>query len=121
MSIEEIIMREEMFAPNLLDFPFGETEERLAAVGISMPEFRTFDPADPVASIKFSVDSRMFYSDDTDLQSEKPYDIYQDLKSKGFDVEVHQSALDSGQIGGIDGMWSVESERKGFRTAMIGP
>jgi len=121
MSIEEIIMREEMFSPKPLDFPFGESESRLKAVGISMPEFRTFDPVDPVAFLKFSVDSRMFYSDHTVLQSEKPYDIYQDLKEKGFDVEVHQSALDSGQIGGIEGMWSVESEHKGFHTVMIGP
>jgi hypothetical protein len=121
MSIEEIIMREEMFAPNPLDFPFEETEARLKAVGISMPEFRTFDPVDPVAFLKYSEEDKVFYSDETTLESEKPYDIYKELKEAGFDVEVHQSALDSGQIGGIEGMWSVESERKGFHTLMLGP
>lgn len=121
MSIEEIIMREDMFAAKELDFPFEETEERLKAVGISMPEFRTFDPVDPVARIRYSEHNNLFYSNHSDIQSLKPYDVYQDLKEKGFDVEIHQSALDSGQIGGIDGMWSVESEHKGYRIAMIGP
>lgn len=123
MSIEEIIMREDMFSPKPLDFPFGETEARLKAVGIEMPEFRTFDPVDPVAFVHFSVDSRMFYSGDSDIKSEYAYDIYQDLRKKGFDVDMHQSALDSGLIedslGG--GMWSVKSKREGFHTVMIGP
>jgi hypothetical protein len=121
MSIEEIIMREDMFLPKALDFPFGESEARLRAVGIEMPEFRTFDEDDPTSYLKYSEEDKVFYSDETDLESEKPYGIYRDLKAKGFDVIVHQSALDSGQIDGVDGMWSVASERKGFRTAMIGP
>jgi len=121
MSIEEIIMREEMFAAKELDFPFGETEARLKAVGISMPEFRTFDPVDPTSFLKYAEEDKVFYSDESTLESENPYDIYEDLNKKGFDVEVHQSALDSGQIGGIEGMWSVESDRKGFHKVMIGP
>jgi hypothetical protein len=114
-------MREEMFSPKPLDFPFEETEARLKAVGIEMPEFRTFDEVDPTSFLKYSEEDKVFYSDETTLESEKPYDIYKELKENGFDVIVHQSALDSGQIGGREGMWSVESERKGFRTTMIGP
>lgn len=121
MSIEEIIMREEMFSPKPLDFPFEESEARLKAVGIEMPEFRTFDEPDPTSFLKYAEDDKVFYSDETNFESEKPYEVYRKLKELGFDVIVHQSALDSGQIGGRDGMWSVESERKGFVTAMFGP
>lgn len=121
MSIEEIIMREEMFSPKPLDFPFEETEVRLKAVGIEMPEFRTFDEPDPTSFLKYSEEDKVFYSDESTLESEQPYDIYHDLKKKGFDVIIHQSALDTGQIDGRDGMWFVDSGRKGFHTAMIGP
>lgn len=121
MSIEEIVMREEMFSPKPLDFPFEETEARLKAVGIEMPEFRTFDEPDPTSFLKYSEEDKVFYSDESLVESENPYDIYKDLKKKGFDVIVHQSALDTGQIGGREGMWSVKSEREGFVIAMIGP
>lgn len=121
MSIEEIIMREDLFLPKALDFPFEESEARLKAVGIEMPEFRTFDEPDPTSYLKYAEEDKVFYSDETNFESEKPYDIYRKLHELGFDVIVHQSALDSGEIGGSDGMWTTKSEREGFVTAMIGP
>ena len=121
MSIEEIIMREDMFAPNPLEFPFGETEERLKAVGIAMPGFRTFEDKKPTTTIRWNEDDNLFYADIHEDGWEKVYPLYKHVRDSGYDVIFEDVSIQkSGQVeDSFVGTYSVASERKGFRTMML--
>lgn len=120
MSIEDIIMKEEMFEEKPLDFPFGETEKRLADLGISMPSFRTFEPKDPVATIMWDKESEEFYSDKIAERYADPTDIYDILRGAGFDPDFDDSVLQSGLIEKDVLGYSVETKNRNFGRSLFG-
>lgn len=124
MSIEEIILREDLFAQRALDHHFGDSERLMKEVGINQPEFRTFDEPDPVKTIFWDEDREVFYVDGFDETWINLIDAHNAVEAgRKFDADIdYDSVSKSGQLDGDEGgIYTVASKRRNFHTWISTP
>lgn len=124
MSIEEIILREDLFARRALDHNFWDSERLMEEVGIKQPEFRTFEEARPIKVIRWNEDRKVFYVEGWPEEWESIKEAYREVEAgREYDADFDKdSVLKSGQV--TDSGFSLRTESslgKGFTTLLMGP
>jgi len=128
--INDSILNDPLFADkaNEEDGFYDSVEQRLSAIGVSLPEFFTFEPAKERRVIVWNPEAQEYTTEGPDgvgYSWERLSNAYREIEHMGFDADFDESVLSSPDVESSLGtdMIFMKPEREGAPSAelLIGP